>query len=79
MAMSDYDDTLRANVDELIAWARSRIAECRRQELKFPPVSQASPEAIIVSQTSFEAIAERRALQAVLRMLAVKEGGDGES
>lgn len=48
---------------DLVAWARSRIEHCRREEAKFGAGSVA-----------IDAATERRALQAVLRTLEVEEG-----
>jgi len=53
---------------EVIAWARSRIAECRRQEQKFG-MSVGGPG---MPQALIEAWIERRTLQAVLAQLGVK-------
>ena len=56
--MTDLQD----RVDDLVAWARSRIEHCRREEAKFGAGSVA-----------IDAATERRALQAVLRTLEVEE------
>jgi len=61
---------LRERVDELLVWARARIDQCRREEHKF---MTAPKSALHVSVVVLEAATERRALQAVLRML---EGND---
>jgi hypothetical protein len=50
-------------VDDLRAWARSRIDVCRQQESKFAPHTDAM----------IEAYTERRSLEAVLRIV------DGDS
>jgi hypothetical protein len=60
---------------EMIAWARSRIEECRRQEQKFGMAlgrpgrvaTHSMPQALI------EAWTERQALEAVLAQLGVNE------
>lgn len=65
------DIELRERVDELVAWANSRISVCREQENKFgrglgehgSHGPQSPPQALI------EAWIERRALQAVLAIL----------
>lgn len=49
---------LKERVSEVRAWATSRIGQCRREELKFG-----------AGTISIEASIERRALQAVLRIL----------
>lgn len=54
---------LRARVDDVRAWARSRIDHCRDVEARFD----------VRSQSMIEAVTERRALQAVLRMLDGEE------
>lgn len=63
--LADQMDGLLGRLDETIAWARSRIEECRRQEAKFSGGlgNKHPPQALV------EAWTERRALQAVLRML----------
>jgi hypothetical protein len=53
---------LRERVDECCAWARSRIAACRAEEQKFG-----------AGDVAVEASTERRALQAVLRILTGEE------
>lgn len=60
------------DVDGMVDWARSRIAECRRQETKFGAWERKTrndqpPQALV------EAWTERRALQAVVRMLEAAE------
>jgi hypothetical protein len=64
------DESLADRVDDLRAWARSRIEHCREQETKFGNAwehrekhSLGPPQALV------EAWTERRALQAVLGML----------
>ena len=54
---------LRDRVDNVRAWARSRIDHCRDVEARFDPRSQ----------SVIEAVTERRALQTVLRMLDGEE------
>lgn len=51
------------DVTELRAWARSRIDHCRREEAKFS----------VSSLAGIEATTERRALTAVLNLLAEAE------
>lgn len=55
------------NIEELRAWANSRIEQCRRQELKFGDKWSSRlgqpPQALI------EAVTEQRTLQAVLTIL----------
>ena len=60
------DAPLQERVEELRAWARGRIEECRRQELKF------------AGQALIEAWQERSTLQAVLRILSGEDTPDGE-
>jgi hypothetical protein len=48
-------------VDDLVAWAESRIEHCRREEAKFG-----------YGNIAIQAAQERRTLQAVLRMLGVE-------
>lgn len=60
-------------VEEMVAWARSRIDECRRQEVKFAPSIDPKSQP---SQALIEAWSERRALQAVLRMLGKRDQAD---
>ena len=55
---------LRGRVDDMRAWARSRIEHCQREEAKF-----AARTTSIKSSVMIEAVTERRALQAVLAML----------
>lgn len=55
--------TLADRADELRAWARSRIGHCRDVEARFDSRSQ----------SMIEAATERRALQAVLRILDGEE------
>ena len=68
MTSANYHDTgLGDRLTEFIAWARSRIAECQRQELKFGnalPTGHGYPPQALV-----EAWTERRALQAALRIV----------
>lgn len=52
-------DVLRNRVDEFITWARQRIEQCRADELKFPPHSDAA----------ITAWTERRSLLAALRII----------
>lgn len=54
---------LRDRVDDVRAWARSRIAQCRDVEARFD----------VRSQSTIEAATERRALQSVLRILDGEE------
>lgn len=63
--MSDLGE----RVDELCAWAASRIRVCREQEDKFcrPPLADLRGDRL--PQAAVEAWTERRALQVVLRML----------
>lgn len=71
---------LADRVDDLRAWARSRISVCREQERKFADAwpesnGKGPPQALV------EAWTERRALQAVLEQLdleaaAPHQGGD---
>lgn len=56
-------DSLRDRVSDVRAWARSRIAHCRDVEARFDTRSQ----------SIVEAWTERRALEAVLRMLDGEE------
>lgn len=49
-------------IDDLVSWARSRIAHCREQERKFG-----------AGDISIEAATERRTLQAVLSILGVED------
>ncbi|TAK10602.1 MAG: hypothetical protein EPO32_14830 [Anaerolineae bacterium] len=55
---------------ELKRWARARIAECQKQELKFGNLSGKMPQALI------EAWTERRALQSVLDQLKAPPSTD---
>lgn len=52
-------------IDEFRVWAKARIRECQRQELKFGVnwAKKGPPQALV------EAWAERRALQAALKIL----------
>jgi hypothetical protein len=52
---------LQDRVDDLVAWAESRIEHCRREEAKFG-----------YGNIAIQAAQERRTLQAVLRMLGVE-------
>lgn len=54
------------DTDDLRAWARSRIEECRRQEVRF---SRSRTSGRTVGDAAMEAATERRTLLAVLRML----------
>lgn len=58
------DETLQDRVEEVFDWARSRIRQCRREELKFGRVLDSGARQVCV-----EAATERRALQVVLRIL----------
>lgn len=53
-----------------VRWARLRIEECRRQELKFAnhPIGKGPPQALI------EAWTERQTLERVLEMTLEKKG-----
>lgn len=57
------------NVSFFVRWARLRIEECRKQELKFAstPFGKSPPQALI------EAWTERRSLQRALEMLTKEE------
>lgn len=65
-------DEFEVRVCELRAWANSRIAHCRKEELKFGRrIDGRGGNG--ATQVAIEAATERRALQAVLRIL------DGET
>ncbi len=70
---------LRERVDSMLAWARNRIEQCRREEFKFAqlrPGPRTQPYPCVV----LEAVAERRALQAVIEQIAAgptTSGRDG--
>jgi hypothetical protein len=55
---------LEDRVDDLKAWARSRIAQCQCEELKYGRILDRGARQVCV-----EAATERRALQAVLSFL----------
>lgn len=62
-------------LDDMILWARSRIAECRRQEEKFGHFSGGKG----MSQALIEAWQERHTLQAVLKQIGVDERGPNQA
>lgn len=69
--------SLQDRVDDLRAWANSRIRQCQEQERKFGSAwkpgetrGHGPPQSLV------EAWTERRCLQAVLRMLD-ESNGDG--
>lgn len=68
---------MNGRVRELRAWAASRITACREQENKFSLAGRLRPGRRVstspVPQTVIEAWTERRALQAVLRILDDEE------
>lgn len=63
------DAELRANVRDLRAWARARVAHCRELEAKFAAIEPGSNARNFPPQVLVEAWTERQALEAVLRML----------
>jgi hypothetical protein len=63
-------DDLHERVAEVRAWARVRIAHCRREEDKFARLNwHDQPRTAGCPSSVLEAATERRALQAVLNML----------
>lgn len=64
----DQRDELRERVRVAQAWALSRIEHCRREEAKFAAATTSAKSSVMV-----EAATERRALQAMLKMLQAAE------
>lgn len=67
---ASYLDRLDEQVRELTTWCDSRIMTCREQEQKFGgvPTGKRTDD---IPQSLVEAWTERRALEAVLKILAV--------
>ena len=65
---------IQDRVDEMVMWARNRIEHCRREEQKFSNLRRVSKYS--GARIATEAATERRALQAVLRMIGREHADD---
>lgn len=71
-------DSLDDKIRELAQWAQSRIDQCRAQETKFGAAwTHREKHSLGPPQALVEAWTERRALQAVLDMLAAPPSSVG--